>query len=122
MQVGLPKPQYNLEIKSIAHGAMTVKMLKKIDEVILKEKPDWDLVYGDTNLTLAGALVAKRVQIKVAHVDAGLPSFAMEMLEEINPILTHRISDSLFCPTQTAMENLEKEGFCNFKIQLDPMW
>ncbi len=110
-QMNIPKPHYNLEINSLSHGAMTGKMLAKIEAVLLDEKPDWVLVYGDTNSTIAGALAAKKLHIKVAHVEAGLRSFNMRMPEEVNRILTDRISDILFCPTQTATDNLKNEGY-----------
>jgi UDP-GlcNAc3NAcA epimerase len=113
-EMEIPHPHYNLEISGLQHGAMTGQMLEKIEEVLLKEKPDYVLVYGDTNSTLAGALAAAKLHIPVAHVEAGLRSFEMKMPEEINRILTDRISNILFCPTQTAISNLEKEGFKNF--------
>ncbi len=113
-ELHIPKPNYNLDINGLNHGAMTGAMLKKIEEVLLKEKPDWVLVYGDTNSTLAGALAASKLHIKTAHVEAGLRSFNMKMPEEINRILTDRISNLLFCPTNQAVENLKKEGFENF--------
>lgn len=116
-QMNIPKPDYNLDINSLSHGAMTGKMLEKIEEILLEQKPEWVLVYGDTNSTLAGALAAKKMGIKVAHVEAGLRSFNMRMPEEINRILTDRISDILFCPTQTAIDNLSKEGFNTMNIK-----
>lgn len=116
-QMNIPKPHYNLEINSLSHGAMTGKMLEKIEAVLLDEKPDWVLVYGDTNSTIAGALAAKKLHIKVAHVEAGLRSFNMRMPEEINRILTDRISDILFCPTQTAIDNLKNEGYGTIDIK-----
>ncbi|WP_109302011.1 non-hydrolyzing UDP-N-acetylglucosamine 2-epimerase [Aquimarina sp. AU474] len=112
-QMNIPKPDYDLGINSLTHGAMTGQMLEKIEKVILDEKPDWVLVYGDTNSTIAGALAAKKLHVKVAHVEAGLRSFNNKMPEEINRILTDRISDILFCPTATAVTNLEKEGSTN---------
>lgn len=112
-EMEIPKPKYNLDINSVGHGAMTGRMLEGIEEILLKEKPDLLLVYGDTNSTIAGALAAKKLHIKVAHVEAGLRSFNMEMPEEVNRILTDRISDYLLCPTQTAVDNLMNEGYKN---------
>ena len=112
-EMKIPKPKYNLNINSLNHGAMTGRMLEKIEEVLVQEKPDWLLVYGDTNSTLAGALAAKKLQIKVAHVEAGLRSFNMKMPEEVNRILTDRISTVLFCPTTEAINNLNNEGYGN---------
>ncbi|MCF6306855.1 MAG: UDP-N-acetylglucosamine 2-epimerase (non-hydrolyzing) [Flavobacteriaceae bacterium] len=114
-QMQIPKPHYNLAINSLGHGAMTGRMMEEIEKILLTEKPDWLLVYGDTNSTLAGALAAKKLHIKVAHVEAGLRSFNMKMPEEVNRILTDRISDILFCPTQQAIDNLEKEGYKNIE-------
>lgn len=114
----IPKPHYNLNINGLGHGAMTGQMLEKIEEVLLREKPEWVLVYGDTNSTIAGALAAKKLHIKVAHVEAGLRSFNMDMPEEINRILTDRISDVLFCPTDTAIANLKQEGFGNIDCRI----
>ena len=115
-EMDIPKPDYNLEISSLTHGAMTGRMLEKIEQVLLDEKPDWLLVYGDTNSTLAGALAASKLHIKVAHVEAGLRSFNMKMPEEQNRILTDRISTVLFCPTAQAIENLKIEGYDNINI------
>jgi UDP-GlcNAc3NAcA epimerase len=117
-QMSIPKPKYNLAINNMGHGAMTGQMLEKIEKVLIQETPDWVLVYGDTNSTIAGALAAKKLHIKVAHVEAGLRSFNMSMPEEINRILTDRISDLLLCPTDTAVENLNKEGFKNLDISI----
>jgi UDP-GlcNAc3NAcA epimerase len=117
-EMKIPKPHYYLGVNSLNHGAMTGKMMEKIEEIALKEKPDWILVYGDTNSTLAGALVASKLHIKLAHVEAGLRSFNKKMPEEINRILTDRISDVLFCPTDTAVQNLKNEGFDKFNCKI----
>jgi len=117
-QMSIPKPHYNLNINGLGHGAMTGQMLERIEEVLIEEKPDWVLIYGDTNSTIAGALAAKKLHIKVAHVEAGLRSFNMDMPEEVNRILTDRISDILFCPTDTAIDNLKKEGYDNIDTQI----
>ncbi|MGY6521261.1 MAG: non-hydrolyzing UDP-N-acetylglucosamine 2-epimerase [Mongoliitalea sp.] len=114
-EMGIPKPQYNLNLGGLSHGAMTGRMLEGIEDVCLKENPDVVLVYGDTNSTIAGALAAKKLHIKIAHVEAGLRSFNMRMPEEVNRILTDKISDYLFCPTDTAVHNLKKEGMENGK-------
>lgn len=113
-ELNIPKPAYNLNVNGLGHGAMTGQMLMGVEEIILKEKPDYVLVYGDTNSTIAGALAAKKLQVKVVHVEAGLRSFNMAMPEEINRILTDRISDVLCCPTDAAIQNLAKEGFDHF--------
>lgn len=109
-EMGIPKPHYNLNIHGLSHGAMTGQMLERIEKICLSERPDFLMVYGDTNSTIAGALAAKKMGIRVAHVEAGLRSYNVNMPEEINRILTDRISDILFCPTITAIENLQKEG------------
>lgn len=110
-EMKIPKPDYFLGIGGKSHGAMTGQMIEKIEEVALKEKPDWILVYGDTNSTLAGAIVASKLHIKLAHIEAGLRSFNMKMPEEVNRILTDRVSQILFCPTDIAVQNLKNEGY-----------
>ena len=115
-QMKIPTPDYNLGVSSASHGAMTGRMMLEIEEVLHKEKPDKVLVYGDTNSTLAGALAAVKIHIPVAHIEAGLRSFNMDMPEEINRILTDRVSTWLFCPTDVAISNLSKEGFPHTSI------
>lgn len=114
----IPKPNHFLNISGLSHGAMTGQMMEKIEGVLKAEKPDFVLVYGDTNSTLAGALAAAKLHIPIAHVEAGLRSFNMRMPEEINRILTDRISTKLYCPTSTAIENLQREGFDNFDCEI----
>lgn len=117
-QLKIPRPEYLLSINNSGHGDMTGRMLMEIEPLLLKIKPDVVVVYGDTNSTLAGALAAKKIGIKVAHIEAGLRSFNMSMPEEINRIVTDRISDFLFYPTKSAKNNLIKEGFENFGIKM----
>jgi UDP-GlcNAc3NAcA epimerase len=117
-QMEIPKPQYNLEVKSALHGQMTGKMLEGIESILLREKPDIVIVYGDTNSTLAGSIAAKKMHIRLAHVEAGLRSFNMSMPEEINRILTDRISDLLFCPSSASVKNLYEEGFRSFPSKI----
>jgi UDP-GlcNAc3NAcA epimerase len=116
-EMEIPKPAFHLDIHGVSHGAMTGRMLEGIEKILMSEKPDGVLVYGDTNSTLAGALAAAKLHIPVIHVEAGLRSFNMEMPEEINRILTDRISSALFCPTDTAIRNLENEGFAHMPVK-----
>jgi len=113
-EMEIPAPACNLAIHSLTHGAMTGRMMEEIEKVLMEQKPSAVVVYGDTNSTLAGALAAAKLHIPVAHVEAGLRSFNMRMPEEINRILTDRISSWLFCPTETSVANLRNEGFGHF--------
>jgi UDP-GlcNAc3NAcA epimerase len=110
-EMDIPRPNYFLEVNNLPHGAMTGRMLEKLEVIMTSEKPDAVLVYGDTNSTLAGALAASKLHIPILHVEAGLRSFNLKMPEEINRILTDRLSSVLFCPTETAIVNLQNEGF-----------
>ncbi len=112
-EMKIPRPDYFLGIGGKTHGAMTGQMIEKIEEILLKEKPDYVLVYGDTDSTLAGAIASSKLHIPIAHVEAGLRSFNTRMPEEINRILTDRVSHILFCPTEIAVQNLHKEGYPN---------
>ncbi len=117
-QLDVPEPDYNLGIGSGQHGEQTGKMLDKIETVLVKERPDCCLVYGDTNSTLAGALAAVKLHINVAHVEAGLRSLNRRMPEEINRVVTDHISDLLFCPTDKSVDNLSREGICKGVYQV----
>ena len=113
-EMQIPKPKYRMDITGRTHGAMTAEIITNVEDVLKKENPELLLVYGDTNTTLAAALASCKLHIPVAHVEAGLRSHNMCMPEEINRILTDKVSSILFCPTQKAVSNLKKEGFQDF--------
>ena len=115
-QLSIKKPKYNLDISGTTHGNMTGRMIVAIEETLFEEKPDLVLVYGDTNSTLAAAIAACKIMIPIAHVEAGLRSWNMKMPEEINRILTDKVSDLLFTPCISADKNLIKEGISENKI------
>jgi len=115
-ELSIPRPDLNLGIGGRSHGAMTGAQLAGIENVIVAEKPDWVVVYGDTNSTLAGALAAAKMHVPVAHVEAGLRSFNRRMPEEINRVLTDHVSELLFAPTALAMDNLAREGIVDGRV------
>src|SRR6476660_204778 len=110
-ELGIPAPDYNLNVGSGSHGKQTAVMLTGIEEILLKEKPNAIVLYGDTNSTLAGAVAASKIHVPVVHIEAGLRSFSKAMPEEVNRIMCDHVSTLLFSPTNTGFQNLLREGF-----------
>ena len=108
-ELEIPEPKYNLEISQLSHGAMTGRMIERLEYVMLEESPDYVLVYGDTNSTLAASIAASKLHIPIAHIEAGLRSYNKLMPEEKNRLITDHLSDLLFCPTTTAIQNLKND-------------
>lgn len=115
-ELGIPHPEVHLGVGSGLHGAQTARMLEGIERVLVEEKPDWVLIYGDTNSTLAGAVAAAKLHIPVAHVEAGLRSFNRRMPEEINRVIADQLSEVLLVPTETAAQNLMREGIASSRV------
>ena len=115
-EMEIPTPNYSLGIGGLSQGAMTGRMIEKIEEILLIEKPDWVLVFGDTNSTLAGAIAAVKLHIPIAHVEAGLRSYNRRMPEEINRSLTDQCAELLFAPSDESVNNLLREGILSAKI------
>ncbi|MFZ2969883.1 MAG: UDP-N-acetylglucosamine 2-epimerase, partial [Minisyncoccia bacterium] len=108
--LNIPKPDHNLHVGSGSHSIQTAKVMEKFEPIAIKENPGWIVVFGDVNSTLAAALVASKLHIPLAHIEAGLRSFDKTMPEEVNRVLTDHVADLLFCPTKKSVENLKKEG------------
>ncbi len=118
IEMKIPKPSYNLNINGLSQGAMTGQMIEKLEELMLQEQPNIVLLYGDTNSTLAGALSARKLNIPVVHIEGGLRNFDLTIPEDVNRILTDRVSDVIFYSTDSARRNLKKEGFESFPVKL----
>lgn len=116
--LNIPEPDINLNICGLSHGAMTGRMIERLEEVLKEQRPDKVLLFGDTNSTLAGAIAASKLKIPIAHIEAGMRSFDMHMPEEINRIVTDRLSSHLYCSSDAAIENLKKEGFEYFNCEI----